>query len=827
MTRKIEVLERLALMGANLYSHGPVIKWKLDLGEFEDFPSNAIPGFVDRLKAMIPSLIEHRCSEGVRGGFLTRLELGTWMGHVMEHIALELQNLAGSAVGFGRARSAGRRGVYNVVYECEERETGIAAGELALEIIHHLAESGFSSGDERAEFPYAERLESLRTLHGEVSPPQWMRAIIRAARARAIPSFRQEGGFVQLGHGAYAKRIHASSTSLTPHQSVLFATDRVLTRSRLVEHGIPMAAGMACRTVEDAIEAAKELGWPVVIAPADVTLPEEDEIVGEKSLRRAAERLLAKEKRVVVSKPVDGSVFRLLVVGRRLIAAARLDKESATSGRAVDVTDAVHPSVLALVDRVAALVGLDIGAIEVRASRIDQSMEETGGVVTSVAATPEFDLHLDPERGDLRDIAGVLVDHLFPAGVPSRVPILTVTGTNGKTTTARLCGHIASQAGRHVGLATTDGIVIRNRPILRGDLTGPHSAGVVLQDPAVDFAVLETARGGILRAGLGYDMSDVAIVTNIAEDHLGLRDVNTVEDLARVKAVTVERVSADGFAVLNAEDGMTPIIRDHANARIALFSTTSDNEAFLAHVGEGRSGCTVEADEIILYDRGVRVMVTRVNHVPLTFGGKARFNVANVLAAVLACHALGIDLDAIRLGVETLFPSVAQTPGRTNFIEYDGFTVMIDYAHNPHGVAAMAEFIGALNRKRSIATIAVPGDRRDSDIEEVARIAARSFDEVILREDYHTRGRERGEVAALMRAAMLEAGFPEDRIYVCTDELGSLELGLTLCGEGDLLLYFADKVDEATALLERKRLERESGSGARGPAAGKGPATVP
>lgn len=821
MSPKIEVLERLALMGANLYSHGPVIKWKVDLGELEEKPSNEIPGFVDGLTQMIPSLVEHRCSEGVRGGFLTRLEMGTWMGHVMEHIALELQNLAGSPVGFGRARSGGRRGVYNVVYECEERETGVVAGELAIEIIHHLVERAYASSAPAHDFPFAERLEALKALHRDVAPPPWMKSVIRAARDRNIPWFRQAGGFLQLGHGAHARRIHATSTSLTAHHGIVIASDRVLTRSRLVEHGVPMVEGATCRTPLEVTEAAREIGWPVSVAPADANLEQQSGISDESALGRAAEHGLANGRPVIVSRSIAGSLVRLLVVGGKVIAAVKLSGEGA-----VDVTGKLHPSIAGLGERAAMLVGLDVASIDVVAPTIDRSLEDSCGVVRSVAGSPSFDLFMDAENSDGRRIGSALVDHLFPAGSQSRVPILTVTGTNGKTTTARLCAHIALQADRHVGLATTDGILIRNRLVLEGDLTGPHSAGVVLQDPSVDFAVLETARGGILRAGLGYDTSDVAIVTNIAEDHLGLRDVNTVEDLARVKAVTVERVSRAGYCVLNAEDAMTPLMREHAAGRIALFSAASDNETFLSHIRDGGLGSTVEGDEVVIYDREVRVVVTRVSHIPLTFGGKARFNVSNVLAAVLATHALGLDLGAIRLGVETLFPSVAQTPGRTNFIEFDGFTVMIDYAHNPHGVTAMAEFIAALDKRRSVATIAVPGDRRDSDIQQVARIAAKSFDEVILREDYHTRGRARGEVAAIMRDAMLESGFPKERIHVCTDELGSLELGLSLCREGDLLLYFADKVEEATAFLERKKVER-SKSAAGSSAAGENPATAP
>lgn len=737
-------------MGPNLHSHQPCIKWKLDLGALEERPSNVLPGFVDNLMTMIPSLIEHRCSEGVRGGFRTRLDLGTWMGHVMEHVALELQNLAGIRVGFGRARSAGEYGVYNVVYQCEERETGLAAGELALDLIEHLV-----AGES---FPFEDRLAAFRALHARTMLDPSTQVVVDAAKARGIPVFRiEDSDLVQLGQGELARRVAGASTSLTSHLAVQLAADPLPSRSILARHGVPV--------------------------PADCTVP--------------------------------GHEFRLLVIDGRFVVAARRVPASpsasdieTTSPPAVDVTGQVHPSNVSVAERVAALIGSRIAGVDIVAERIDLPLDETGGSVVNVTAEPDLSVHAEATGARQQTVGESILSMIFPLGAKSRIPVLSVTGTNGKTTTARLCAHIALEAGFHVGLATTDGIYIRNRHVLKGDLTGPQSAGVVLQDPAVNFAVLETARGGILRAGLGYDWSDVAVVTNIAEDHLGLRGIHTIKDLARVKAVTVERVFRDGYAVLNAEDAMTPLILGHADCRIALFALDPRNPELRRHIEAGGLGVTVENEEVVVYDNASQVSVAALREVPITFEGRARFNVANVLAAVAASWAMDLELEAVRTGIRTFFPSMAQTPGRTNFIEFDGFTVVIDYAHNPHGVAAMAEFVRALAKRRAVATIAVPGDRRDSDIEAVATIAASAFDEVILREDYHTRGRQRGEVAAIMRRAMLRAGFDEKLIHVRTDELGALELGLELCREGDLFLYFADKVEEATRFLEQKRLEK-------------------
>lgn len=807
MTRHIQVLDRLALMGPNLHSHQPCIKWKLDLGALEERPSNVLPGFVDNLMSMIPSLIEHRCSEGVRGGFKTRLDLGTWMGHVMEHVALELQNLAGSRVGFGRARSAGEYGVYNVIYQCEERETGLAAGEFSLDLIEHLVDG--------ESFPFDERLAAFRALHARTMLDPSARVVVDAAKARGIPVFRiEDSDLVQLGQGELAKRISGASTPLTTHLAVQLASDFVRSRSILARHGVPVPAGEPCRTVNEALAVANEHGFPLVVRARSANQSSREEAGDESSLRESFARAVSIHEQVLIERLVPGHEFRLLVIDGRFVAAARRvpfpspdSDDETSSAEAVDVTGQIHPSNVSIAERVAALIGSRIAGVDLVAGRIDLPLEETGGSVVNVTAEPDLSMH-EGTGGRTRGAGEAIVSMLFPHGAKSRIPLLAVTGTNGKTTTARLCAHIALEAGYHVGLATTDGIYIRNRSVLKGDLTGPQSAGVILQDPAVNFAVLETARGGILRAGLGYDWSDVAIVTNIAEDHLGLRGIHTIEELARVKAVPVERVFRDGYAVLNAEDAMTPLILGHADCRIALFALDPNNRDLRRHLEEGGLGVTVENEEIVVCQNESQVSVATLHEVPITFEGRARFNVGNVLAAVAAAWAMDIGLDAIRTGIRTFFPSMAQTPGRTNFIEFDGFTVIIDYAHNPHGVAAMAEFVRALGKRRAVATIAVPGDRRDADIEAVATIAASAFDEVILREDYHTRGRQRGEVAAIMRRAMLRAGFDEKLIHVRTDELGALELGLEICREGDLLLYFADKVEEAARFIEQKRMEK-------------------
>lgn len=867
---RIEVLERLALMGPNLYAHRPCIKWKIDIGPFEERPTNVIPGFVAALKATLPSLIEHRCSEGVRGGFFSRLEEGTWLGHVMEHVALELQGLAGIEVGFGRARSSGDKpGVYNVVYECEERETGFLAGEMAMELIE-----SFIAGEP---FPVHERVAGLRREYERNSLGPSTKSIVDAALKRGIPFIRLDDlNLVQLGYGANAKKIQATIASTTRYLGVEIAGDKDKTKSILGFHGIPVPAGDATRHLDQALRIARRIGWPVVVKPLDASHGRGivTNIHDEEELTLAFEDAKRHRNVVVVERYLRGHDFRLLVINQKFVAAAErvpahvigdgqhtiaqlVDLANAdprrgeghekvltkiqidgatlrllelrhltpdsvppagevvplkttanlsTGGTSVDVTDRIHPANIELAERIACLVDLDIAGIDVVAPDVETPIVENGGGIVEVNAAPGFRMHLAPTEGKPRPVGEAVVDMLFPAGSESRIPIITVTGTNGKTTTARLCAHIARMAGRSVGLTTSDGIYIRNQLVQKGDTTGPNSAQVVLRDPSVNFAVLETARGGILRAGVGYDWSHAAIVTNIAEDHLGLRDINTLEDMARVKAVTVERVRPQGYAILNAEDRMTPVIRKQADCRLAFFSLDPDNAMFREHVSASGLGATIENDWLMLYENGLRIPLCEVRNVPISFGGKARFNLANALAAVLATFATDIHVSDIVSGLQSFFQSATTTPGRLNIVEFDGFRVMIDYAHNPHGIAAMSELASALRRNRLVCVIGLPGDRRDEDIRAAAYTVGQHYDRVIIRDDFDLRGRKAGEVARIIREGVIAGGLRESEIVERPVEAEAIAFAVTEAQPGDLIVYIADKPEIAASYVESLRV---------------------
>ena len=869
---RIRVLQRLALTGPNLYAHAPCMKWTLDLGELERSPSNAIPGFVDGLKCAVPSLIDHRCSEGVRGGLFARLDEGTWLGHVMEHIALELQSLAGIDVGFGRTRSTGEEGVYTVVYECEERESGTRAGEIALELIDALVAG--------RPYPLPERLHELRKIYERSALGPSTRAIVEAAKRRGIPHIRiDEWNLVQLGYGANAKRIQATIASTTSHLGVAIAGDKDQTKTILGFHGVPVPRGETCRTFERALEIAEEIGWPVAVKPLDASQGRGimTSIRDEQELRSAFADAKQHREVVVVEQHVPGNDYRLLVIDHRFIAAAqrvpacvtgdgqhtiaelvdivnadarrgeshenvltkiRIDGSTdrllalrghatssipaagevvvlkttanlSTGGTAIDVTERVHPVNIELAERISCLLGLDIAGIDVVAPNLDTPIFESGGAIIEVNAAPGFRMHLAPTIGKLRPVGEAVVDMLFPPGTDGRIPIITVTGTNGKTTTARVCAHIARQAGKSVGLTTSDGIYIRNQLVRSGDTTGPQSATVVLRDPAVNFAVLETARGGILRAGVAYDWSNAGIVTNIAGDHLGLGGVNDLEDLARVKGVTVSRIVRDGYAILNAEDGMTPILREDADCELALFSLDPANETFRTHVDADGAGATVEQGCVVVYDRRLRFPLCNVDDIPMTLGGKARFNIANALAAVLATYATKIAVSDIAAGLRSFFPSSFTTPGRLNFVEFEEFRLMIDYAHNPHGIAAICDLVEDLRGSGDlVAILGIAGDRRDEDIRQCAHLVAKTFDRAIVREDDDLRGRRTGEVAELLRHALLASGMSTSRIETRLDEADALRLAIERGGRGDLIVHFAEHPAAAAMLAEDLRRVR-------------------
>jgi cyanophycin synthetase len=812
-------------------------------------------------------------------GFLKRLAEGTWLGHVAEHVAIEIQQEVGISVSYGRTRETKTPGVYNLVFEMEEERVGVRAGKLALDVVEHCA-----GLDVDLDLPAS--IEKLKRLRERWALGPSTRSIVAVAAARGIPHLRlNDRSLVMLGTGVHQKRIQATIASTTSQLGVEIAGDKSLTKTLLGGNGVPVPRGSVAEDEDDAVEIARGLGWPVVIKPLDASHGRGvlTNIRSEEELRLAFGDALKFRDEVLVEQFLEGYDFRFLVIAGRFICAAQrvpafvvgdgkrtieelvaevnqdprrgighekiltkieiddlslallarrnltprsvpdagetVDLKStanlSTGGISRDVTDSVHPSNIQLMERIARIIGLDIAGIDVISPTVEKPIAEVGGGIVEVNAAPGFRMHTDPTEGIPRDAAGAVIEMLYPPGAPARIPIVSISGTNGKTTTTRLLAHIARYAGHNVGLTTTEGVYIGSEQIMKGDCTGPASAQAVLRDPTVTFAALETARGGLLRFGLGYDWANVGVVTNIAADHLGLRDIETLEDLARLKALVVERLFPDGVAVLNAEDAMTPWIADRVKARVAYFSLDPQNESFKAHVAGGGLGAVMDRhDTLCLYRSTLRIPLVHARQAPITFDGKARFNIANALAASLAAFAAGIEMDDIRGGLTTFHPTPFQAPGRGNVYEFRDFRVMIDYCHNAHAMALVAPFLSSIKRGRLIVVMNAAGDRRMEDFDALTKEAAPHFDHVILRDDEDLRGRAPGEVTGYLREGLIRHGMKAEQIEEVKNEPEAVRHGLQMARRDDLVVIFADRISKVGAQVdfERQKESRVSGN---------------
>ncbi len=874
MAEGIQLLETLVLNGPNFWSYRPCVWMRIDLGPFRDRPSSDIRGFAEELQKLLPGLQEHHCSEGAAGGFLKRVGEGTWLGHVAEHVAIEIQQEVGISVSFGRTRETKTPGVYNLVYEMEEERVGVRAGKLALDVVEHCAGLDVDLDLEAS----IDRLKRTRE-RWALGPST--RSIVQVAAARGIPYLRlNDRSLVMLGTGIHQKRIQATIASTTGQLGVEIAGDKSLTKKLLGDNGVAVPRGDVAGDEDEAVEIAEKLGWPVVVKPLDASHGRGvlTNIRSESELRLAYKDALKFRDEVIVEQFLEGHDFRFLVIAGRFICAAQrvpafvvgdgkrsieelvaevnrdprrgighekiltkieIDDLSlallsrrnltpksvpdagetvylkatanlSTGGISRDVTDSVHPSNIALMERIARIVGLDIAGIDLISPSVEHPIAEVGGGIVEVNAAPGFRMHTDPTEGTPRDAAGAVIEMLYPPGTGVRIPIVSITGTNGKTTTTRLLAHIARYAGHNVGLTTTEGVYIGSEQIMKGDCTGPASAQTVLRDPTVTFAALETARGGLLRFGLGYDWANVGVVTNIAADHLGLRDIETLEDLARLKSLVAERVFPDGVAVLNAEDPMTPWIADRVKARLAYFSLDPQNERFKTHVSAGGLGAVMDRhDTLCLYRSTLRIPLVHARQIPITFDGKARFNIANALAAALAAFAAGIEMDDIRGGLTTFHPTPFQAPGRGNLYDFKDFRVMIDYCHNAHGMAQVAPFLASIKRGRLVVVLNAPGDRREEDFDAITKEAAPHFDRVILRDDEDLRGRSPGDVVGRLRAGLIRHGMSADAIEEAKNESEAVRRALSTARRDDLVVIFADRISKVAAQVDFER-QKES-----------------
>jgi cyanophycin synthetase len=869
----MKILERRLYRGPNLYARFPVVRLTLDLGELEHWPSAKIPGFVDALLEALPSLRDHGCSYATEGGFLRRLREGegTWLGHVLEHVAIEIQNRAGADVTFGKTRGTGNPGEYFVVYEFEEERVGEAAGRLALQLVVSLLPEHLRPADDAAaeDFDFAKALDELIAFAQRRQLGPSTGSLVRAAEARGIPWLRlNDYSLVQFGHGRYQKRIQATVTSETRHIAVEIASDKEETNRILGDLGLPVPRQYLVHSAERAAAVARRLGYPVVVKPLNanhgrgVSINLRD----AESVRAAFEKAREHSRTVIVESFLEGFDHRMLVVDGKLVAVAKripghvvgdgehtieelvdrvnsdprrgighekvltrieLDHQAmrllalvgkspstvlesgevfylrstgnlSTGGTATDMTDLVHPDNREMATRAAQAIGLDVAGIDFITSDISRSYRDVGGGICEVNAGPGFRMHVAPTEGQPRDVAGPVMDMLFPSGTPTSIPIVSITGTNGKTTASRMVAHILKMSGSTVGLCTTDGVYIDGERTVTGDMTGPVSARMVLRDPTVDAAVLETARGGLLRAGMGYRTNDVGAVLNVQADHLGIGGIDTVEELAALKRIVVE-ISTE-CAVLNADDEECLKMADYTRAkRIAYVTMNPRHELVREHIRAGGAACVLEeginGQMITVYDRGRHIPLLWTHLVPATLEGKALFNVQNGMFAALITWVMGVKAENIRVGLRTFDTTYFQAPGRLNVYDELPFKVILDYGHNAPAVAAMAataERIEVAGVRRCV--LSAPGDRRDQDVLDIAKAVAGVFDHVIVRRDDDPRGRAPGEIAGLLRQGLLEAGMAPEHISHIEDEPKAVEAALQACGPGDLLVIFGDQI---------------------------------
>ncbi|WP_284653373.1 cyanophycin synthetase [Flavobacterium terrisoli] len=872
----MKILKIQALRGPNIWSvqRKKLIQMRLDLEEMEQSPTNKIEGFRERIEAMFPTMIEHRCSEGTRGGFFSRIERGTWMGHVIEHIALEIQTLAGMETGFGRTRETKTPGVYNVVFSYTEENVGMFAAESAVAIAEALIAG--------TDYDVEADIQKMREIRERVRLGPSTGSIVDEAVARDIPWIRLgTNSLVQLGYGVNQMRFQATITCKTSSIAVDIACNKEQTKKMLDLASIPVANGGICVDEEDLTEVIKKIGYPIVIKPLDGNhgkgasinvVTWEDAVAGLEYAQKYS-------RRVIVEKFITGFDFRVLVIDNKLVAAAKrepahvvgngkdtiqtlieetnkdprrgyghenvltqidVDRDTldlleklnytvdsvpkngeivylkstanlSTGGTSIDVTDMMHPENIFLCERISRVIGLDVCGVDIMAENLTQPLKENGGCILEVNAAPGFRMHLAPSEGLPRNVAAPVIDMLYPPGKPSRIPIIAVTGTNGKTTTTRLLAHIVKNNGYKVGFTTSDGIYVQNHMMEKGDTTGPLSAEYILKDPTVEFAVLETARGGILRSGLGFSRCDIAIITNIQEDHLGLADIHTLDDLARVKATVVRSVKKDGWAILNAEDEQCLKIANELSCNIAYFSMDENNPKVQQFAKEGKIVAVYENGYITVKKGEWKIRVERATHVPLTLGGKAKFMIANALAATLAAYLQGFKTEDISLSLQTFIPSAAQTPGRMNIFEFKKFKVLIDFAHNPSGYKGVEEYLSSVDATKKIGIIAGVGDRRDEDIRECATIAARMFDHIIIRQEKYLRGRTEEEIIGLIMEGINASGRNVTH-EIIAKEVEAIKHAINSAQDGTFITALSDVVTNAIDIVQ-EYLDKENEGG--------------
>lgn len=875
----MDILDIQPLKGRNIYSHKPVIKAIVDIGELYDTPTNQLGCFNDRLLRILPGLQKHCCSLGYEGGFVERLNEGTYIAHVTEHIVLELQSMMKYDVHYGKSRVTGMPSVYHIIFEFKNEKFASECLLVSVEIVNMLTD-GIMPDIDRI-------VEHLVRIAAESDLGISTGAIYAEARKRNIPVICLEhSSILQLGNGKHTRLLEASLTDKSACIAVDMAGNKHLTKQVLSEAGIPVPRGDVAYSARSAVAVAASISFPVVVKPFDANQGKGvfTNIAGIKELEDAFLMAIKYSHAVVVEKHIPGRDYRLLVVGDKMVAAAErnppyvvgdgkstikelIERENknplrgsghekpltviktddmyrqtlakagydesgippqgekvllryngnlSTGGTARDCTGRVHPYNARIAVNAARLLKLDIAGIDITCNDISKPLDSQNGAVIEVNSAPGLRMHIYPTEGEPMDVAGDILDFLYPAGKPTSIPVVSVTGTNGKTTVTRMIAHTLALNGTVVGMTSTSGIYIGRECILKGDNTGALSAARVLRDTRVEAAVLETARGGIIKRGLGYDLADAGVIVNISDDHLGIDGINTLEEMARVKSLVVEAVKPDGAAVINADDKMALWLLQRISCKALLFSTDCKNALVRNEMNAGNRTVYARDGSIYTSLKNCDTFIARIGEIPITYHGKASCNIENSLAAISALLALGVPIVTIRAGVMSFKPDLVSNPGRFNVFDMGNFTVLLDYGHNAAGYRAVIEMIRCFNATGFTGVTGMPGDRRNECIHEVGRLCGRSFTKLYIKEDNDLRGRKAGEVADILYNAAIEEGMSPECITVIHSETKAFETAILEASPGEMVVLFyeafepaLDVIEKCRAILGRKEKDEE------------------
>lgn len=868
----MRIVETKAFKGRNIYSHQKVVKMILELEPSLDKPTKDFEGLNEKLLSYFPDFKEHYCSKGYPGGFVERLQEGTYLPHVIEHLALEVQHRLGYEVSFGKARQIDDTIFYNIIFAYKSYSVGMDAGKNAVEIIDCL----INGRDPEVE----KRLLYMKEREDKTNPGPSTRAIIEAAAERGIAVTQLgDSSIFQLGYGKYQKRVEATIQENTSCIAVDIACEKGLTKSILSEVGLPVPEGSVCTSLDEAIKIAETIGYPIVVKPESgnqgkgVSL----NLISEQEVEEAFYAAACIDENVIVEKHIKGKDYRVLVVGDSVVAVAQripahvtgdgvhsieelveienqnpnrgedhekpltkikidnialslLRKQGyspddipkakeivylkangniSTGGIAIDCTDKIHPFNYDVAIRAARAIGLDVAGIDITCPNIGVPIREGHGAVIEVNAAPGIRMHLFPSKGKPRNVGKSILDMLYPPGSKFSIPIVSITGTNGKTTTTRLISHILRVSGLNVGMTTTGGVYINDKCILKGDTTGPASAKTVLMDRNIDAAVLETARGGIIRSGLGYDLCDVGVLTNISSDHLGMDGIYSLEDLVHVKSLVIESIKSNGYAVLNADDPMVIPLARKTRGNVIYFSKREDNLAILKHLSEGGVAVFLKGNYITISTGETLLQVADINQVPASYGGRLVHNIENCLAAVGAAYGLKVPIPIIEKGLYSFHSDEFQNPGRFNIYNIRDFRVVIDYGHNIAGYQSVINAIQKMGANRLVGIIGVPGDRDDQSIQEVGKIAGEAFHDIIIKEDVDLRGRAPGQVSALLKKGIMSSAGKCRYVDIILSEINAFKQAIQRAQPGDLIVVFYEELQPLLDIVHAEMFGNE------------------